>query len=203
MSQWEPSFYGEAVRAQPEVLAQAGYELEQSVLMLHNEVVDANRWQTVITDEQINGWLAVDLPKKFPQFLSPLVKDPRVEIRSGRLQIACRYEGPKLSAVVSVIVEPFLTERPNVLAVRIDQARLGALPVLKKRLMGRISHEAQRMGIQLTWTQQEDDPVALVTVDPPADGQWDNLHLDFLELRDGELWIAGSTGDRVQEHEAG
>ncbi len=57
--------------------------------------VHAGHWSAVFTDEQINGWLAADLPEKFPQLLPPEIQDPRVVFAPGQLQLACRYTGSR------------------------------------------------------------------------------------------------------------
>ena len=49
------------------------------------------RWQALFTAEQINGWMAVDLARNFPNTLPPGVVDPRVDIRPEGVTVACRY----------------------------------------------------------------------------------------------------------------
>ena len=68
-AQKEPEFYQQALRAEPAQQEVAGDELEQEVLELHNEVRQPGVWEAVFTEEQINGWLAADLPEKFPRGL--------------------------------------------------------------------------------------------------------------------------------------
>jgi hypothetical protein len=190
----EPEFYRQALSQQPQQQKKAGFELEQQVLELHNETRQDGRWQAVFTAEQINGWLAADLPDKFPKALPRGVTDPRVAIDPEQAQIACRYDDDKLSTVVSLAVELHLTEEPNVIAVRICQARAGVLPIPLKQWLDRISTAAQRSNLPLRWSQRDGDPVALVTV--PTEHK-DYAHrfvrLDTLELREGAIYLAGRT----------
>ncbi len=190
----EPKFYQQALRRQPQQQKQAGDELEQRVLELHNEARQDGRWQAVFTAEQLNGWLAADLPEKFPKALPRGVSEPRVAIDPEQAQIACRYEDDKLSTVVSLAVELHLTDEPNVIAVRICQARAGVLPIPLKQWLDRISTAAQRSNVPLRWAQRDGDPVALVTV-PTEHEDYAHRHvrLDTLELREGEIYLAGRT----------
>lgn len=193
-SQHVPEFYERAIHLEPVDQAKAGEELERQVLELHNEARQEGHWEATFTDEQINGWLAVDLPAKFPNSLPPEVRDPRVAIDPQQAQIACRYEGPKAQAVVSLAVDIHLTDEPNVIAVRIRQARAGLLPLPIKQGLDRITTAAREAGIPLRWSQKEGDPVALVTL-PLTHEQYGKrlLKLKSLELRAGEIYLAGET----------
>src|SRR5687768_11397356 len=65
-AQHVPRFYEEALAVDPVEQRQAGEELERLALDLHNEVQRAGDWEAVFSEDQINGWLAVDLEEKFP-----------------------------------------------------------------------------------------------------------------------------------------
>ena len=178
MSQWQPAFYDQSVRIDRGLARREGDQFERNVLAVHNEVVDNRSWQVAISHDQVNGWLATTLPEKFPEMLPDFIQDPRVEFRSRQAELACRYQGPRFSAVASLVIEPFLTEQPNVIALRVRHARLGALPGLKKKLVEQVSREARRRGVPLQWTQVDSDPVALITLDAPETSDWANQRLE-------------------------
>ena len=193
-TQQVPEFYDQVLHVEPQVQQVAGYELEQQVLQLHNEVRETGDWEALFTDEQINGWLAFDLPEKFADALPPGVSEPRVEVEPHQAQIACRYETGQFRSVVSLALEIQLTDEPNVLAVRICQARAGMLPLPLSRFLDQISQRAGQADIMVRWTQQDGDPVALVTI-PMRHEQYPRreIHLDTVELREGAVYLAGST----------
>jgi hypothetical protein len=193
-SQHVPEFYERAIKVEPTVQAEAGHALERQVLDLHNEVRSEGRWQAVFTDEEINGWLAVDLPAKFPDALPPEVRDPRVAIDPQQAQIACRYDGGSAQAVISLALEIRLTDEPNVIAVRIRQARAGLLPLPIRQGLDKVSAAARAAGIPLRWSQKDGDPVALVTV-PVEHKEYAHrlVRLETLELRAGEILLGGRT----------
>jgi len=193
-AQREPEFYQQALTMAPAKQAEAGDELEQHLLDLHNDVHAAGTWEAVFTEEQINGWLAADLPDKFPQVLPPGTQEPRVAIDPEFVRVACRFDNGKLRTVISCALDLDLTTEPNTLAVRISKLRAGALPVPLKQFFDKISSQAQRADIPLQWSQIEGDPVALVTIPTRHDDYvHQEIYLDVIELREGEVYLAGHT----------
>lgn len=199
-TQQEPEFYIEAMQADPAEQEVAGDELEQRVLDLHNNARREGNWVAVFTDEQINGWLAVDLPEKYPQAMPPGASNPRIAFEDARALIGCRYESDKLSTVVSLAVHVDLSEEENVLAIRIAKARAGALPIPLKQWLDRISTGARRAGVPLRWSHIDGDPVALVPITIRHAELKDRLLvIEQVELLEGEIRLAGRT-EKVTEN---
>ena len=198
-AQHEPEFYRQAMKVEPELQAEAGYELEQSVLELSNETREPGHWQATFSDEQINGWLAVDLPAKFANVLPLGVASPRVAIRDDLIHIAARYKDKLVESVLSFSLEVNLTEEPNTVAVTIRKVRAGVLPVPVRQFLDRISDAAQRSDIQLRWSQAQGDPVAFVTIPSQHENYVHRkIFVETIELHDGEIFLAGITGDPRQ-----
>jgi hypothetical protein len=193
-SRHEPQFYQQALRIEPELQREAGDELEQSMLELHNSARDEGRWEAVFTESQVNGWLAADLPEKFPQMLPAGTDQPRVSIDQDQIKIACRYQRGKVNTVISFNLSVNLTTEPNTLAVRVSKVRAGALPVPLKRFLAPITKAGANSDIALRWGQADGDPVALVTVPHKhADYSHREIYLESIEIRDGEVALAGRT----------
>jgi hypothetical protein len=194
--QQAPEFYETAIQQQPEVQAQAAEQLQQQVLELHNNARSTGRWEAVFTDEQINGWLAADLPEKFPNALPKGVSEPRVAIQGDEALVACRYQSPKIATVFSMGVEVSLTEEPNVVAVRIRNAHAGLMPIPVEQILKHATRYAQKSEVPLRWVQEDGDAVALVTV--PAERKefiHRRIRIETVELRDGAVYLAGRTDD--------
>jgi hypothetical protein len=195
-TQQVPQFY--EVSLQPEMSrpeqARLGDEFEREVLELHNDTGREGQWQAVFSDREVNAWLAVDLVQNHPRALPPDLVDPRVAIAPDQLQVACRYTGEPLETVVSIEADVYLTDKPNQLALRIRGFRAGVIPLPLKQLMERVSDAARKSGVPLLWSQQDSDPVALFQV-PAEHKQFPGrvLCLETLELRDGEIFLAGRT----------
>ena len=191
-SQRVPEFYSQAVQLDPVEAKAASDELLAGATALASEARKEGQWSALFTSEQINGWLAVDLPQNFPEVLPPEVIDPRVEITPRLATIGCRYDDGSVSTVISVAVELYLVE-PNVVALRIHGIHAGAIPIPLSQVLDGINEAAEQMKLQLRWTTTQGDPVALVTI-PPAEGTEDvRYRLEALEMREGELYVAGHT----------
>lgn len=191
-----PDFYREAMATQltPQKQQEIGRQLERQAAELHNEVRREGPWEAAFADEQVNAWLAVDLGEKLPSTLPEGVSDPRVKISPDRIQTACKYETDGFSTVVSLETDVYLTDKPNQVAVRIRNVRAGSVPLPFRGLLDQVADSARRNGVDLRWSQQDGDPVALIQIpnrqqqDPPRE-----IHVESLEVRDGEIHLAGRT----------
>ena len=142
-SQHVPAFYREALEADPIEQEQASDRMLQQSMALASALKKAGRWEAVFTAEEINGWLAVDMVKNHPGAVAPPLSDPRVAIDANAMTVACTIEQAGRSSVISLSVEPFMSE-PNVLALRIVKARAGMLPLPLGEILDRISQAAHR-----------------------------------------------------------
>ena len=96
-----------------------------------------------------------------------------------------------MNTVASATFEIYLAE-PDVLALRIDNVRAGVLPMPMKAIVDGVAQVAERLNLRVQWRQVKGDPVALITL-PAAHDETSVYKLDALELREGELYIAGRT----------
>jgi hypothetical protein len=174
-----------------------GDELERDVLELHNATTKPGRWQAEFTDEQINAWLATLLPRNHPQALPAEVRDPRVKISADSAQLAWRLESERFETVLSLQADLYLTDQPNQIAIRLHAVRAGWVPVPLTQILERVSDAARRAGVDLSWSQREGDPVALLRV-PTRHPEFEDreLYLESLELKDGKVTVAGRTERR-------
>jgi hypothetical protein len=190
----EPEFYQQAMLVEPNIHADAGDELEQGILDLHNDVRTVGTWEATFTEEQINGWLVSDLPEKFPRVLPRGTQEPRIAIDKDAIRVACRFDNGKIKTVISMALGVDLTTETNTLAVRVSKLRAGLLPVPLKHFLDKISTAARRGDIPLRWRQANGDPVALVTIPVShEDYAHREIYIDSIELRDGEVYLAGHT----------
>jgi len=189
-----PDFYAEAVARPAADYEAAGEDLERNVLALHNEAQDEGQWSAVFTDEQINGWLAADLPEKFPQLLPGGIQDPRVAVRPDRLDLACRYSDSRFTTILTLSLAADLAEEQNTLAVRILGAHAGLVPVPLKQLMDHVTTSVQGGDLLIRWSQSDGDPVALISWDESRrDEDEPRLILEQIELGEGEIRLSGRT----------
>jgi hypothetical protein len=190
----EPAFYRRALETDKVVLEKGSDRMLQKIAAMQNDFTRPGRWQFVVTADEINGWLAVDLVKNHPNALPAALRDPRVSISPSDLTIGCRYEQGVMGGILSMTVRPTVTEA-NVVALRIVRARAGALPAPLKQVLDGVSRAAGSMQLRLDWRHTGSDPVAMLSVpdDPDADRV---VRIERLELADGEMRIAGVTERR-------
>jgi hypothetical protein len=184
-----PSFYAEEFETSQSELKRSSREMLRRTAALNNDIKRSGKWEALFTDNEINGWLAADVPKNHPDLIPPQAHDPRVRIVPGRLLAGARIEGA-VSAVVSVELDVRLSE-PNVLAVRIQKLRVGNVPWGLDEIIDDVVTAAADWGIQVEQTQSDGDPVLLLKM--PADFDERRVVLEHLELRDGEVYLAGQT----------
>jgi hypothetical protein len=194
-AQQAPRFYREALAA-PRLQHDEAERFERQALALHNQLQHAGRWEIRFAQEEINGWLAAELPAKFPELLPPGLADPRIAIEDGAVHLAVRYGRGGTSTVVSLSGHAHLTKEPNEVAIHLRQARAGLIPIPLSRFLREISERAARANIPLRWTEADGLPVALVRVPFQWDDDTDRrLILESLALASNELVIGG----RIEE----
>ncbi len=192
-SQAVPDFYEEALVSVPAVeQEQASDEMVEQATALVNEVRRTGDWEALFTDEQINGWLAVDLVKNHPGLLPKEASDPRVVITPDGAKLACRWDNGQFETVFSLDGDIYLAE-PNVVALRIRGARAGALPLPLDSILEAIRKAAADADLPLSETQTDGDPVVMITIPPPAGAERASISVENLELREGAIYLAGRT----------
>jgi len=191
-SQSVPRFYRDALEQEPTAQREASEQLLENASALASNASKEGRWSALFTASQINGWLAVDAVENHPELLSADVSNPRILIQPGRATFACRHGKGALSTIVTLSIQLHLVE-PNVVALRIESARAGVLPIPLAQILEGVSEAARRLKLHLAWRQVDGDPVALITIPPARDSEDTEYRLESLELREGEIYLAGRT----------
>jgi hypothetical protein len=142
----------------------------------------------------LNGWLAADLPEKFPTALPLGLGNPRVAIEDGLLRVAARYQDKKISSVLSFALQIQLADEPNMLAIRIFEVRAGALPIPISGWLEKVRRAIQRTDLVVRWSQTDGDPVALVTIpEQPTKRSPQSLLLETIAIEPGIVRLSGTT----------
>jgi hypothetical protein len=188
---YEPEFYRNALAIPAKEQEEVSDEMIHRMADLASSVRKPGKWQLRFTEQQINGWLAVDFAKHHRNSLPPSMSDPRVEIRPDRIVIACRGDRFNMSTVLTLTVAPSVPEE-NVLALRIAKARAGLLPLPLAPVLDAISKAAQQSEWRITWRQIGGDPVVLFSIPSPAKAGEPAGKIESVRLNDGEIFISGS-----------
>ncbi|MCG8432663.1 MAG: hypothetical protein MJA83_01365 [Gammaproteobacteria bacterium] len=188
-------FYAEAAVAKPAELEEASRELESQATALYSDTQSPGLWSAVFSDRQLNGWLAVQLAGEQSKLLPPKICDPRLATSPGMLQFGFMTSEAGLKTLVSVDAEVFLTE-PGTMAIRLKTVRAGAVPLPAAKIAEEVRLASESWSLPIHWTRMEGDVVALVDLGEVL-GDEAPVTVVTLELRAGEIFIAGKTGDET------
>lgn len=199
-TQQVPEFYTRAIESLPSSTAEASAHLQQEVEQLQSDAARIGSWNATFSDDQINAWLVEELPSKFPRLLASGASEPRIIIEEGRVLAAVRYKNRRIDTVVSCELSVELTEQPNMLALRVNQLRAGALPLPLNNFLRGITQEAAKGGVDIRWDDTESGPIALVTVPSEHPGYVRApVIVESIQLIDGNLVLSGHTGPLAHE----
>ena len=192
-----PDFYQAALEVDREQYEAAGDQFETQVLKLQNDLQIEGQWEAEFTEEQINGWLATDMPKKFPDSLPQNVRDPRIAIKPGKVKLAFKFESSRFSGVVVCEGDVYCTDKSNQLAVRIDDVKAGVVSLPVSRWLDELSEGISRSGFSMQWTEEDGKPVALITLPGDTLGGG-NVIIESIELLKGKVRLKGRTTEPGQ-----
>ena len=192
----EPDFYRSALEIDTKLQQENGSQMETQILNLRNSVLSDLDWSAIFTEEQINGWFAWDLRKKFPNLIPPEVSDPRVLLDEKTITLAFRCSVKPLKGVVVIKADIFLTGVINQIGIRIKSIHCGLLPIPVATIAEQISKQAERAGFELDWDEEQGDSVAMINLPDslikPNDGG-SYIELKNLQVQDGSVAIGGKT----------
>lgn len=202
LSQQEPEFYQEALRQTPEVAQKKGAELENTVMDLYNAVLEQGNWRGEVSQDQINGWLATELSKKFPELLpKEFVADPRVAITKGEISIAGRANYQGIRGIVVAKLDIFKTDQRDQFAIRFRSIQAGVIPIPINSFADEISKGLNRSGYQTNWTELEGDPILTVVV-PEEDLLIQTIYrvsVETIDLEEKKIVVSGTTINQAEE----
>jgi len=189
-----PEFYQEALNRPAESWVQAGADLQSQLLQLNTDLLHQEIWQAEFSSEQINAWLVLELPERFPDTLPPQMSDPRIAFIDDEIRFAFRVASSQFSGVVNGRAQVYCTDEPSQLAVEIQSLSSGLIPLPISPWAEAISEGFAQQGIGLTWSQQDGNPLALV--DLPD--KFLNIHgrrvsLDAIVVQDELLMMSGES----------
>ena len=191
IQQVEP-YYSAALSIDRIRLQDASLKLESRLTTLVSDAVENPSWQAVFSEEEINGWLAITLPEKFPSLLPSSVTDPRVKISDQAATLGFQYQEDDFQTCISVQIALKVIDS-DTLAIHLLKAQAGKLPIPLAQIVDKISEQSIQQQIALHWTQQDGKPVALIPINSLLSGKHVDRTLQMVELHRGELFLAGSS----------
>lgn len=171
---------------------QAARRFMSGIAALHADFVREGTWEMACTQEEVNAWLAVDLPRNHPHAVPGRVLEPRVCLRPRLVEASARLAIAGLRPVVMVGLGVRLRE-PNQLGVTIEDARIGAIPLPHGPVLAEVRRRLDRLGM-VTAVQRLDGRSVLVVYIPSTHESGGMSHwLESLSITDGGVAVAGRT----------
>jgi hypothetical protein len=158
----------------------------------HASISRSGSWETAVTADELNAWLAVDLPRNHARWLPPGVSQPRLLFQPRHVMLATRVGYGPLTAVAWLDCEILLRDI-NHLAIVLDQARLGAIPVPRTPILRELSRRISKLGMVTDLRMLDGRMVLMVYIPSTHDAGATSYWLESLSIGDGELLMAGET----------
>jgi hypothetical protein len=195
LAQREPEFYVQALKVDSLEQRKQGSQMETKLLDLRNSILISETWSAEFTEPQINGWMAFDLRKKFPELVPNGIKDPRVSIKDQTIKLAFRCEVKPFKGIAIIETEIFMTDVLNQVGVKFKSVRSGLIPVPVAAFADQVTAIAQKSGIEIEWKDIEGDPVAMIQLPEKLvksdDGSY--IELETFMTDTGKIAISGRT----------
>jgi len=195
MSQQEPNFYSAAMKVEDAQSRVLGSKLESLALEIYNSALVPTSWVGELPEAEINGWLAHDLPAKFPELLPANVQDPRVSLADNELTIACRCRYKDLKGILVGKFDLFCTDQPSQVAVRIGDIKFGILPFPVTQFADHITDTLQKSGYPSSWSEMDGDPVLIVDLldEHLVVEDYYRIVVKSFDIQDEKIVIVGET----------
>ena len=168
----------------------------------HAAISRPGEWEMAITADEINAWLAVDLPRNHPRWLPPRVSKPRLVLSPRQLSVYARLGLGPFTAVATLDFEVVL-RNVNHLAIVLEQARLGAIPLPRTAILRELARHISRLGMVTDLRRLDGRMLLMVYIPSTHDAGATSYWLESLSSGDGELLMAGRTRSAVSSRQPG
>lgn len=190
-----PDFYLEKVQLDPVQASQMSDQLLQKTTALAGQVQHPGRWYQVFTEDEINAWLAVDLPKNHRHLLPPELSDPRIKLESDTVRIAVKARHGLLSGILTIDIHVQSPEE-NTIVLSFRRVSLGALPLPFRPMIERLKNFAAQAGWEIREMQKDGLPTFVIRIPPVADEKGQIRELTWLRIADGRVELSGMVRKR-------
>jgi len=184
-----PGFYRTRIAAPVTVATeQASRRLVTKVAALQAALDREGSWEAALAEEELNGWLAVDLPRNHVGLLPAGWSQPRLALEAGRVRVAARRAVGPIDTVVALAVEVRLRHR-NVVECTVTDARVGAIPLPRAAWLHWLAARCAPSGCPTEIRRHDGQSVLAFTM--PVAGRT-SLALDALAVGAEEILLAGT-----------
>lgn len=166
--------------------------------VLHAAFIREGGWEGVFAEDDLNSWLATDVPRNHRGALPHRVADLRVDFRPRQIAASARLAVAGLRPVASVVLGVRLRE-PNQLGVTVEEAALGVIPLPRGPILAELRRRFDRLGMVTSLRQLDGRSVLVVYIPSTHESGGPSHWLESLSIADGSLAIAGRTLVRPED----
>lgn len=191
-AQKPPKFYRDCLAVAVDLQQDRNREMLRKIRLLNNDIQKTDApWEGRFSNEELNGYLAVEVQKESSTLFPSEVKAPRLVIRDRQLDFACRLEQGQLTGILHLAIGVTMPE-PNILTLRLKHVALGRLPISKERPLQLLLDALRKQGYAVTEGIQNGDPTLTIPLDFKY-GKDKKIRLENIELLEGGLNVSGTT----------
>ena len=201
-AQRPPKFYRDSLHVAVDVQETRNKEMLRKARQLNNDIQKTDTpWEGSFSNEELNGYLAVEVGKESSNLFPKEVKQPRLTVQDRRLDFACRIEDGAVTGIFHLAIDATIIE-PNKLMLRLKHVALGRLPISKERPRQLLLDALQKKGYTVAEGTVDGDPTFTIRLDLTY-GKGKAVSLEGIELLDGGIRISGTTTKREPDTEPG
>ncbi len=191
-AQRPPTFYKESIAVAPDIQQSRNKEMLRKVRNLNNDIQKVDTpWTGSFADDDLNGYLAVEVAKESSNLFPKEIKEPRLSIKNRELEFACRVEEGPLVGILHLTLGISVSE-PNALTIRIKKVKLGRLPISRDKPKEILLDALKKQGYEVKEGTEDGDPTLTIPLHLKYD-QKKTIEVDDIELLDGGIRLSGLT----------
>jgi len=187
-----PEFYRQARVSSARQEQQFGEEFKQQLVDLQTDLEKNQRFETILSEDQINGWLATTVAQQHAHRLPSGMRDPRVAIQQGEVKVGSHFRRGKIDTVVWLVADLKLNDKSNVLEIRLRGLKAGLIPFSIERFQEQITSSLTRAKLKITWVKDAEEVTARIQLPERFEGlEGKSVQFERIELQSGGLLFSG------------
>jgi len=148
-------------------------------------------WETELTEDEINGYLAIEVPRLLPQLSSSGIKNPRISLRDDNLEIACQIEHGMVSGVLNLGLD-IQFPQPNRCVILFQKAYVGLVPFSRETVRDTFASGLKGGGRTMESAAIQGDPALVIELGNDLKNPEFALILREIRPTNGSLSISGA-----------
>ena len=191
-----PSFYQESLQVPLESAQRSTQELSAGTQVIASRIEAGEPWEWVITDDQVNGWFAVELASILAQRSIDQVSEPRARFTAGGVDLACRWNAGRLSGVLVLHADLSLNRERQEIVIVLGQIKSGFFSVKREQWETEAKQAIERMQLPVLWESMDEQTRITINLAGIEPDQERMVTIEDIEIVDGQLRLVGSSRPR-------